>query len=178
MIILAADESIDEMHNFLDSMKQSHNQYDYFICNESEGKDALLHRYVAGAAPARFKILNSSSSGELLPLDIALPRNFESWYDLIPEELLSQMEGSFRMAHFFCMVFHLDFVLKKGVDSSKLKNQILKILDDIGAKYPAEHNVGHFYNASLDQSNFFRKLDPTNSFNSGIGKTSKKKNYL
>ena len=87
------------------------------------------------------------------------------------------MAESFQMAHFFCMVFHWDFVVKKGVDAGKLKKQILDLLDQSGAKYPAEHNVGHLYKAETDLCNFYKKIDPTNSFNPGIGKMSKSKNY-
>ena len=50
---------------------------------------------------------------------------------------------------------------------------ILKKLDDIGVKYPAEHNVGHLYHIEEDLETFYKKLDPTNSFNAGVGKLSK-----
>tara|TARA_B100000073_G_scaffold315117_1_gene290787 strand:- start:281 stop:511 length:231 start_codon:yes stop_codon:yes gene_type:complete len=76
------------------------------------------------------------------------------------------------------MVVHWDFVLKKGVNEIEIKERILKILDHHGAKYPAEHNVGHLYEAEIDLANFYRELDPTNSFNPGIGKTSMKKYYV
>ena len=54
-----------------------------------------------------------------------------------------------------------------------VKKKLLKRLDSLGAKYPAEHNVGHVYEAEKDLADFYSKLDPTNSFNPGIGKTSK-----
>ena len=56
-----------------------------------------------------------------------------------------------------------------------LEHEMLHLLDDRGAQYPAEHNVGHLYEAKPALKQFYRKLDPTNSFNPGIGKTSKKK---
>jgi D-lactate dehydrogenase len=52
---------------------------------------------------------------------------------------------------------------------------MLKLLDKRGAQYPAEHNVGHLYEAKLTLKKFYKALDPTNSFNPGIGKTTKKK---
>jgi D-lactate dehydrogenase len=177
MIILASDQSIQETQNLLEKNWKTGSDHAYFECSESEGKAALLHRYVAGNAPARYQILNQDNSGELLPLDIALPRNCENWHRLLPEEILSQMAESFQMAHFLCMVFHWDFVVKKGVDANELKHKILDLLDQSGAKYPAEHNVGHLYKAETDLSNFYKKIDPTNSFNPGIGKMSKLKNY-
>ncbi len=177
LLILASDQSINEIEKLL--LKETNNQegYDFIKCHESEGKDLLLHRYVAGSAPMRFGLLREHSVGELLPLDVALPRNCESWHEIFTAELKSEMAEFFQMGHFFCMVFHWDIVLKKGVDPLELKNKILQILDTYGAKYPAEHNVGHMYQAEIQLEKFYKQLDPTNSFNPGIGKTSKKINY-
>ena len=60
------------------------------------------------------------------------------------------------MGHFLCMVFHWDFVIKKGVDINIIKQKILFILEGMNAKYPAEHNVGHIYKAeqSLEKYRF------------------------
>lgn len=55
--------------------------------------------------------------------------------------------------------------------------KILKTFDERGAEYPAEHNVGHEYLAKPVLEDFYRKLDPTNAFNPGIGSTSKHKNW-
>ncbi len=178
MLFLSSDKSINLINELLEKETFKSDDYQFIKCTESEGKDALLHRYVAGSAPARFQKINSSSSGGLIPLDVALPRNCDSWYQILPQEILCQMAESFQMGHFLCMVFHWDFVVKDGVDIDQLKEKILKILDSNNAKYPAEHNVGHLYKAEKDLEDFYRKLDPTNTFNSGIGKTSKKKNYL
>ena len=57
------------------------------------------------------------------------------------------------------------------------KNGNQQALDQINAKYPAEHNVGHLYKADECLEEFYRQLDPTNTFNSGIGQMSKNKNY-
>jgi len=48
-----------------------------------------------------------------------------------------------------------------------------KLLDARGAQYPAEHNVGHLYEAEPSLINHYKTLDPCNSFNPGIGRTSK-----
>jgi hypothetical protein len=47
------------------------------------------------------------------------------------------------------------------------------LLDARGAQYPAEHHVGHLYVAKPSLVDHYRKLDPCNCFNPGIGKTSK-----
>ncbi len=177
MLFSASDKAIELMNNILDEETKDVDEYEYIKCTKNEGSDVLLHRYVAGSAPGRYSKLNSNNSASIIPLDIALPRNCSSWYKLLPKEILSQMAESFQMGHFLCMVFHWDFVAKEGVNVDSLKKNILSILDKNNAKYPAEHNVGHLYNADDDLKNFYQKLDPTNTFNSGIGKTSKRKNY-
>ncbi|WP_269621935.1 D-lactate dehydrogenase [Prochlorococcus marinus] len=177
MLFLSSDQSIELMEKLLIDETFEKEDYEYIKCTKREGDDALLHRYVAGSAPSRYKKIHSSKSGELLALDVALPRNCKSWYEILPQEILSQMAETFQMGHFLCMVFHWDFVLKDGADIILIKEKIFSILDQNNAKYPAEHNVGHLYKAENDLDRFYRKLDPTNTFNSGIGQTSKKKNY-
>ena len=75
--------------------------------------------------------------------------------------------------HLFCHVLHQNYILKKGVDEEEVKSKLLKFYEDRGAEYPAEHNVGHEYYAKKSLSDFYMELDPTNSFNPGIGRTSK-----
>jgi D-lactate dehydrogenase len=58
-----------------------------------------------------------------------------------------------------------------------MKKLMLDLLEQKGAKYPAEHNVGHLYEAENTLQEFYHKLDPTNTFNPGIGKTSKLKHW-
>ncbi len=70
-----------------------------------------------------------------------------------------------------------NYIVKKGVDGEDLMQKLLKYYDSRGAEYPAEHNVGHEYFAKPALSDFYKDLDPTNSFNPGIGKTSKKKSW-
>ena len=111
------------MVTLLDEETKIDQDYQYIKCTKSEGKDALLHRYVAGSAPGRYQKLNSEDSAGIIPLDVALPRNFVSWSKLLPNEILSQMAESFQMGHFLCMVFHWDFVVKKGVNIVSLKEK-------------------------------------------------------
>ena len=76
-----------------------------------------------------------------------------------------------------CHVFHQDYLVKKGAHRKALKHRMLELLDAKGAEYPAEHNVGHLYMAKPHLKAFYQQADPTNSFNPGIGKTSKLKNW-
>ena len=150
---------------------------DFFICNSHEGKKAMLHRYVSASAIGRYQALNKNNIGEMMSLDIAFPRNEKNWLEILPKEINDKLELKFYYGHLFCHVFHHNYILKKGIDAKKLKQELLEIYDRRGAQYPAEHNVGHEYKAMPVLTEFYKKLDPTNFFNPGIGQTSKLKNW-
>ena len=177
LILVASDEAINEIKKILDNDKKNNLDYKFIECNKKEGDLLLLHRYVAGGAPKRVKILEEENVGNIMAFDVALPRNCKNWDKIINKEVLKDMAYEFKMGHFFCMVFHWDFILKKDADPLKVKQKMLNLFDKINAKFPAEHNVVHLYKAEIDLVNHYKNLDPTNSFNSGVGKTSKKKNY-
>lgn len=83
----------------------------------------------------------------------------------------------FYYGHLFCHVMHQNYILKKGADAKAIKNKILETFDARGTEYLAEHNIGHEYFAKGALKSFYQQLDPTNSFNPGIDKTSKCKNW-
>ena len=175
-IIEMTDEGINEAEiYFKDFFKDK--KGDFFICNSHEGKKAMLHRYVSASAIGRYQALNKNNIGEMMSLDIAFPRNEKNWLEILPQEINDKLELKFYYGHLFCHVFHHNYILKKGVDAKKLKKELLEIYDKRGAEYPAEHNVGHEYKAMPVLTEFYKKLDPTNFFNPGIGHTSKLKNW-
>ena len=108
-------------------------------------------------------------------MDIAFPRNEKDWFEKLPPEIDDLLEMKLYYGHLFCHVLHQNYIAKKGVDVEELKKKLLKIYNDRGAEYPAEHNVGHEYYAKPSLLNFYKKLDPTNALNPGIGLTSKRK---
>lgn len=177
LIIKAVDESIEPTEKLLDSVFADSEEGEFFLCSKKEGESALLHRFVAGNAYSRYTALHQESIGGVLTLDVALPRNFPDWTKIYPSEIMDKILIPFQLAHFLCMVFHHDFIVKKGVDPEELKTEMLTALDGIGAKYPAEHNVGHLYHAEPDLYHHYVECDPSNSFNPGIGKTSRYKFY-
>jgi D-lactate dehydrogenase len=79
--------------------------------------------------------------------------------------------------HFFCHVFHQDYIVRKGVDPLALEHAMWALLDQRGAEYPAEHNVGHLYPAKPNLVSFYKELDPCNCLNPGIGQTSKQAHW-
>jgi D-lactate dehydrogenase (quinone) len=151
---------------------------DFFVCTPKEGADAFLHRFVAAGAAIRFQEVHQDEVEDILALDIALRRNDMDWFEELPEEISSKIEHKLYYGHFICHVLHQDYILKKGVDAHALKEKMLELLDARGAIYPAEHNVGHLYEAAPSLVDHYKNGDPTNSFNPGIGKTSKLKNWV
>jgi D-lactate dehydrogenase len=147
----------------------------WFKCTPAEAKKAMLHRFAAAGAAVRYQAVHAKKVEDIIALDIALRRNDEDWFEVLPPDIEKNLHAKMYYGHFFCHVFHQDYIVKKGVDAKALKQRILEICDERGAEYPAEHNVGHLYEAKPALREFYETLDPTNSFNPGIGKTSKQK---
>ena len=175
-VIEMSDEGIVEAEKYFSEIFKNQDG-DYFICNEFESKKASLHRFVSASAIGRYHILNSKNHGDMMSLDIAFPRNEKNWFEKLPKEIDELLEMKLYYGHLFCHVLHQNYIVKKGVDGDELKKKLLKIYDKRGAEYPAEHNVGHEYNAKPSLLNFYKQLDPTNRFNPGIGKTTKLKDW-
>jgi len=150
---------------------------DFFACTPEEGSKAFLHRFAAAGAAIRYQAVHADEVEDILALDIALRRNDTDWFETLPPEIDSQLVHKLYYGHFMCYVFHQDYIVKKGVDAHALKAQMLELLRARGAQYPAEHNVGHIYEAPAALKQFYRENDPTNSMNPGIGKTTKYKNW-
>ncbi|WP_298963955.1 D-lactate dehydrogenase [uncultured Roseibium sp.] len=149
----------------------------WFLCDDKEAGKAMLHRFAAAGAAVRYGAVHPKDCEDILALDIALRRNDPDWYETLPAEIEDQLEAKLYYGHFLCHVLHQDYVVKKGCDPSALKKRMLELLDKRGAEYPAEHNVGHLYEAKPALASHYQTLDPTNSFNPGIGKTSREKHY-
>jgi D-lactate dehydrogenase len=145
----------------------------FFECNETEQEASLLHRFAAAGAAIRYQTMHQRKTEEVLALDIALLGNDSEWMEQIPNDLKQHLDLSLYYGHFMCHVFHHDYILKKGTNVKAVKDKLLKRLDEKNAKYPAEHNVGHMYAADKSLREHYEKLDPTNTFNPGIGLTPK-----
>lgn len=174
LIVKVADDNIEPAASWLESFfRREENTGDYFTCTPPEAAKAMLHRFVSAGAAMRYCAVHYKEVGELLPLDIALRRNDMDWEEQLPAEIAGQLQCRLYYGHFLCNVFHQDYILKKNADPEAVKKAMLALLDRRGACYPAEHNVGHLYQAPEAQQKFFEQLDPTNTFNPGIGKSGK-----
>ncbi|MEO0448356.1 MAG: D-lactate dehydrogenase, partial [Verrucomicrobiota bacterium] len=175
LILSMADDAIDEAKRYLEEDWGKRKDVDFFACTEEEQQAALLHRFAAAGAAIRYQTIHQRTTEEVLALDIALLGNDEEWIEELPPEIAEHLDLALYYGHFMCHVFHQDYIFKKGTDLVAMKQWMLERLDAKGAKYPAEHNVGHLYQADQTLRDFYQKLDPTNTFNPGIGKTEKKR---
>lgn len=176
LILKMRDGGVTEAESFLSEFFEKEDG-DWFVCTAREGKIAGLHRFAAAGAAVRYHAVHENEVEDILALDIALRRDDRDWFEVLPAELEEGLIHKLYYGHFFCHVLHQDYIVKKGVDPKKLKEKMLRILDERGAEYPAEHNVGHLYAAKPDLANFYKECDPTNTLNPGIGKTSRRKCY-
>ncbi|OWF84157.1 D-lactate dehydrogenase [Yersinia kristensenii] len=174
LMLKMSGEGITEAQQFLKDFFATA-EGNFITCTADEGKKAFLHRFAAAGAAVRYHAIHADKVEDILALDIALPRNEEQWFETLPPEIDQSLVAKLYYGHFLCHVFHQDYIVKKGVDTHALKQKMLALLNDKGAEYPAEHNVGHLYIAKPALKAFYQQIDPTNSFNPGIGKTSKLK---
>lgn len=150
---------------------------DYLECDEREAAAAYRHRYAIGGAATRYRAVHAKTVDSIVAFDLALPRDTLDWRETAPPEIEEAVIGRVRCGHFFCQVFHYDYIVRKGRDGKAIKRQIMAHLQGRGIEFPSEHNVGHIYAAKPALAEFYRSLDPTNTMNPGIGQTSTAKNW-
>ena len=149
----------------------------FFECDADEGRKAFLHRFAIAGAAIRYREAHPNTVGDIVALDVALRRNDREWVEQLPADLEDGIIHKLYYGHFFCHVFHQDYIVRKGVDPLQMEHAMWTLLDVRRAEYPAEHNVGHLYVAKPSLAGFYRQLDPTNTFNPGIGHTSRERGW-
>lgn len=177
LLVRVSNDTLEQTRTFLSAYFASSTSGAYFECDAEEGRKAFLHRFAIAGAAIRYREAHRSSVEDILALDIALRRNDRDWVETLPQALEDKIIHKLYYGHFFCHVFHQDYIVKKGNDPLAMEHAMWKLLDERRAEYPAEHNVGHLYVAKPALAGFYRELDPTNTFNPGIGHTSKQKHW-
>ena len=175
LIVKMGGDGVQEARDYLTSYFQESSKGAFFECDAVETQAAMLHRFAVASAAIRYRAIHEKEVEDIVALDIALRRNDREWFETLPREIDQKISHKLYYGHFMCHVFHQDYIVKKGYDCMELEHQMLELLDKRGAQYPAEHNVGHLYEAKPELRKFYKSLDPTNSFNPGLGHTSKKK---
>ncbi len=176
LLLKVSASGVDEARNYLDQYF-AHASGGYFECTPEEGTKAFLHRFAAAGAANRYRAVHTRTTEDILALDIALPRNTRQWLETLPQDIEDKLTLKLYYGHFLCYVFHQDYIVKKGNSCMDIEHQMWKLLDNRGAEYPAEHNVGHLYVAKPALKAHYQNLDPLNCFNPGIGQTSKMSRY-
>ncbi|MNV10068.1 D-lactate dehydrogenase [compost metagenome] len=150
---------------------------DFFQCTAEEGRKAFLHRFAVAGAAVRYREVHRREVADIVALDVALRRDDRQWVEHLPADLDARLAGKLYYGHFLCHVFHQDYIVRKGEDPLAIEHAMWALLDARGAEYPAEHNVGHLYPAKPPLAAFYQQLDPSNTFNPGIGQTAKTRGW-
>ena len=177
LMLRMADGGIEEARAWLQRLFPSANG-DFFECTADQGTKAFLHRFAAAGAAVRYRAVHGGDVADIVAVDMALPRNNRDWVEQLPDSLAAKLSHRLYCGHFFCQVFHQDYVVRRGHDPVEVEHEILALLDARGAEYPAEHNVGHLYKAKPTLAAHYRALDPCNCLNPGIGHTSKRAGWM
>jgi D-lactate dehydrogenase (quinone) len=172
LLLKMSGDGIEEARRFLASTFPSAHG-DFFECTEEESEKAFLHRFVAAGAGVRCRAVHRREVEDIVALDVALRRNDDDWFERLPEEIERGLLHKIYYGHFFCHVFHQDYIVRKGHDAGDLEHRMWRLLDGRGARFPAEHGFGHLYFAKPELVEHYKSLDPCNCFNPGIGRTSK-----
>ncbi|MFC3864941.1 D-lactate dehydrogenase [Alcaligenes aquatilis] len=175
LLLRVSNDTAQATREFLGQQFEGSQQGAYFECDAEEGRKAFLHRFAIAGAAIRYRESHPDSVEDIVALDIALRRNDKEWVEQLPDEMEKDIVHKLYYGHFLCHVFHQDYIVKKGVVPLDMEHRMWKLLDERRAEYPAEHNVGHLYIAKPALAGFYRELDPTNTFNPGIGHTSRRK---
>ena len=172
LMLKMAGPAIGEARRFLESILPSA-EGSFFECTDDEGRKAFLHRFAAAGAAVRYRAVHRREVEDIVALDVALRRNDPDWFETLPDDVAQPISHKLYYGHYFCHVFHQDYIVRKGHDTIALEHRMWRLLDARGAQYPAEHNVGHLYEAKPTLVAHYRSLDPCNCFNPGIGQTTK-----
>jgi D-lactate dehydrogenase (quinone) len=173
LLLKMSADGISDARRFLESRFPSQ-QGDFFECTQEESEKAFLHRFAAAGAGVRYQAIHTGDVEDMVALDVALRRNDQNWFESLPEEINRSILHKLYYGHFFCHVFHQDYIIRKGQTSSEVERKMWRLLDARGAQFPAEHNFGHLYYAKPELIHHYKNVDPCNCFNPGIGRTSKR----
>jgi len=150
-----------------------------FECSgKSEEKSLMAFRFVAAAAFRTWCVGNGTQG---ISIDYALPKNGGS----VPALSRDQDDKSeplpvkrMRYSHFGCNVVHEDLAYEAGVDVHSAKMALKKSVEyRYNGKLPAEHGHGTEYEAPNATQKRWKKMDPLNVLNPGVGGLSAKLRY-
>jgi D-lactate dehydrogenase len=166
----------DTLGRFLDRMqafasKHGRDKIGILECETpSEASSLTAFRFVA--APA-FRTWCVGKGVQGFSVDYALPKN-GGIAPVVSHTPLKRM----RYSHFGCNVVHEDLAFGQNVDTHQVKMDLKKTIEHKhGGKLPAEHGHGTEYQAPVNTQERWKRMDPLNVMNPGVGGLSYKYRY-
>ncbi len=179
LFIEMSDVGIGEAQQYFDDFVQQHTDISYIACTEREHKAVVYFRFATGNGLVRFETMQQNKNLKVLAFDVAYPRNtLDTIGDIIPPEIDHALCVKNHVSHFFCHVTHQGYLVDTSkCDYDTVRDTFVKFFAQKNAVYPAEHNFGNKNMALENVQEFYKNLDPCNSFNAGVGCMSKHKYY-
>jgi len=174
------DGTLDRTLERMDKFVLGEDKIKVYECSgRGEETSLMAFRFVAAAAFRTWCVGNGKQG---ISIDYALPKNS----GVVPalgkdhDEETSQPIPVKRMrySHFGCNVVHEDLAYEAGVDVHSAKMALKKSVEHKSrGKLPAEHGHGTEYHAPEKTKQRWKKMDPCNVFNPGVGGLSTKFRY-
>ena len=166
---------LDRCRERLEAFKSRHGSSINVIECVSQKEEASLTAFRFVAAPA-FRTWCIGDNAQGISVDYALPKNGGERPPLNEDQPVPLKR--MRYSHFGCNVVHEDLAYALGVDTEKAKYGLKKQVEEVSkGKLPAEHGHGTEYHAPIETQNRWKKMDPLNVMNPGIGGLSSKTKY-
>lgn len=151
----------------------------YECSGKSEETSLMAFRFVAAAAFRTWCVGNGKQG---ISIDYALPKNGGAVPSLGNDDSVGTSQPlpvkRMRYSHFGCNVVHEDLAYEAGVDVHSAKMALKKSVEyKSQGKLPAEHGHGTEYHAPEQTQLRWKKMDPLNVFNPGVGGLSTKFRY-
>jgi D-lactate dehydrogenase len=166
------DRILDRLQNF--ASKHGKEKLAIHECSSSSEVSSLT-AFRFSAAPA-FRTWCVGEGAQGFSVDYALPKKggAEPPLDTSVGKPLKRM----RYSHFGCNVVHEDLAYGLEVDIDKAKHALKDTVElKCGGKLPAEHGHGTEYKAPPETQERWKKMDPLNVLNPGVGGLSEKYRY-
>ena len=120
----------DEVLKVSKNIFNENSKNNLLICSTKESKKLTLNRFVFAGASARCANLSRNANPDLLPFDVALKRNDDNWFHDIALDAKKDVLKTLTVGHFFCLVFHREYVIKKGINITLVDARFAKPLDE------------------------------------------------
>jgi D-lactate dehydrogenase (quinone) len=113
LILKMAGDGIEEAQAYFSKTFPSASG-DFFECTQDEAEKAFLQRFAVAGAAVRYRAVRHREVEDIVALDIALRRNDGDWFETLPDSLEQPILHKLYYGHFFCHVFHQDYIIAKG----------------------------------------------------------------